>query len=88
MVIVERGIRDLNRYGTRTKLKFRILQLLSESPADKIRIKYEAGLSAKQMIYYMRELIKDEFVEYVQYSRVYRIREKGRKLLEMDSFSD
>jgi predicted transcriptional regulator len=66
---------------TRTKIKFRILQLLSESPADKNRVKYEAGLSSKQMMYYMPDLIKDQFVEHIQHSGVYRIREKGKKII-------
>jgi hypothetical protein len=70
---------------TRTKIKFRILQLLSESPADKNRVKYEAGLSSKQMMYYMLDLIKDQFVDTPEYIGLER---RAKKLLEMDKFSD
>lgn len=71
-----------SKYKSRVKIKFRILQLLAESPASKAKIMYEAGVSSGQMKFYMPDLIKDELIEYVNRSREYKIRNKGRILLE------
>jgi predicted transcriptional regulator len=64
------------------RLKIRILNLLNEAPASKTKIMYEAGLSKGQMRVHIPDLIKDEFIEYNHSSRVYKIRDKGKRFLE------
>jgi len=66
----------------RNRLKIRILNLLSEAPANKTKIMYEAGLSKGQMRVHIPDLIKDECIEYNHRLRVYKIKDKGKKFLD------
>jgi predicted transcriptional regulator len=66
----------------RDKIKIRILDLLNEAPASKTKIMYECGLSKGQMRVYVPDLINYGCIEYNRKSRVYKISDKGKRLLE------
>ena len=70
------------KYRSRNEIVSMILDSVS-SGATKTRIMYQAYLSYTQLKEYLAYLEEGEIIKYEEGSQLYRITEKGRKLMHL-----
>jgi predicted transcriptional regulator len=70
------------KYRSRSQIITEILRVAEVNGATKMNIMYKAFLSYTQLKEYLEFLQASEMIQYLENDRLYRVTEKGKKLLQ------
>jgi predicted transcriptional regulator len=70
------------KYRSRSQIITEILRVTALNGATKMNIMYRAFLSYTQLKEYLEFLQASEMIQYFEDARLYRVTEKGKKLLQ------